>query len=231
MNLHNIILFASLGCVNAQGIIPRLFNFFFAENVEFNMNVNIAAGLSSTADPLALDMLETINVDADEFNSCENTTTVVSFTVEHLDGLASLLIDEVSMTSFSFGCIGFAAAARFSMLEVFFSGEVEADGCDTTSKNSFTGEAELLNSSLEWEIITDTTTGFFSIQIDSVNVTAWDITWDSLDMSLSNVGEFSSIESELEAAISEGVTDAIMTLVDGSVLENAMNANMPITMG
>ena len=50
-------------------------------------------------------------------------------------------------------------------------------------------------------------------------------------MSLSNVGEFSSIESELEAAISEGVTDAIMTLVDGSVLENAMNANMPITMG
>lgn len=228
MKIHNILVFAPLGYANAQGIVPNIFNMFAAGAVD-NLNAVIGEGLE-TVDPFILDFgppavpLSSISV-----GSCGTVTTTATMNIDELQGLSTIEIDELKMTSFSFGCVGFEISAGMSNLLASFSGSLDGSGCSQNFTQNFTGDAGFSDVEFRFAFTASSSFGLLSFTLEEVEITSFDLSWGSLSVNAGDLGDFDAALTALNDALETAVTDAVDTLVDEKLIQGVIDSIVPFT--
>lgn len=228
MKLHNILLFIPLGYTNARGIIPAIFNLFSARSVD-NLNIIIGEGLDSV-DPFPLDFgPPAVPLSSFSVGSCGTVTTSTTLTIDELQGLSTIQIKDLQMMEYSFGCVAFEISAGMSDLLTTFQGSLDGTGCNNTFSQDFTGNAGFTNVELTFAFTAKSRFGLLSFELEEVDVTSFDLTWESLDVDTTDLGDFNAALTALSDVIESTVTDAVDTLVDESLLQNALDLMLPFS--
>jgi len=230
MKLRSTILLLALTSVNAQDIVPTLFN-LFADFFVDTFNNFVATSLSGV-DPFALDYSKAISLPDTSVPGCDVVTTTATFNIEELEGLSTALIENLEMTDFIFDLpefdVGLDFEAKIEELNATFTGTITGDACGTATSQDFTGFACIGEGDFHFGFLAKSQieAGF---TLSDVDITSFSLTWAEMGVTISDLGDFNSIADALETQMTTAVTTAVNTLVNETVIENAIGNILPFS--
>ena len=151
----------------------------------------------NAADPLSVNMAVEKTVGFFDIDFCDNTNIVVTFQVFGMEGLSKLQISSSRMTSYQSSESFFEVSAILDPLEVSFESVIEGFGCDGFISDDFTGTSTITNPTLSFTAST-TSTGVLSVTLSSVEVTNLTLNWDSIEIDMTDIDDFTSAESQVK---------------------------------
>ena len=230
MIMRNTILFTIIASANAQGIVPSIFN--TVSSLFFGIFNDLVGTALESFDPFELDFATEVPLGSTSVGDCNDVTTTADFTIKDLSGLSTLFIEQLEMNSFCFGLpelgLGFDFESKINLLTASFEGSIIGDGCGNKITEEFTGSSSLTNVDFHYSFTSDMTidVGF---SLNEINITAFDLTWDNLTVEFSDLGDLNGVAEELTDALVSSCEEAISSLVNASLLQDAIDVIVPFS--
>ena len=187
------------------------------------ININVT-------DPLNVNMAHEKTVGFFDIDFCDNTEVLVTTTISDMEGLSSLQITDTRMTSFQSTGSTFEVSAILDNLELSFEGVVEGFGCDDSISDFYTSTSTIINPTLSFTASTSST-GVLSVTLSTVEVTNVTLSWDSIEIDMTGIDDFGSVESQVQDALAEKLGEASRTSVNDAVIQEAIEAVLPSELG
>ena len=228
MKLFKIILLSSVGCSNAQ-IVRPFFNSFISPLLTGGFSDLLQSALSSV-EPLAIGL--TSSIDVGNPPGCSGETKV-SFTVGNLYNISTLSLSTLEMSSFCFSLpsfgVGMLIESGIPSLLVTLEGNVTSSDPDCGSLG-FTGSGGITDVAFNFGFDAAMQFAITSFSFDSLNISAFEFSWNAISIELSNLGDdFESIAEDIENLLNEEVKGVVLGVVNATLLQDAVDTIVPFS--
>lgn len=212
-------------------LAPTIFNTFaFLATGIFNNFVGLALG---PVDPFPLNQGINKELGTFDIDSCGGEVTVVfNATFNEILGLAAMEIASLSMSSFGIDDSGFVSGfeivAASDAIVATFDGGIGIPGCDSYEGNSFAGEAGIGSPSFTFSFDSNVTI-FTGFSIDSVNITSFELGWDSVGINITegDLGEAEGVLESMEEQLVSVAESLVSGFVNAELLQSLLDGILP----
>jgi len=208
-------------------LVVTFFNMFSGIfTTQFN---SLASTMLGQVDPFFLNYTRSVPLGSYPVGSCDSFETTANFVIDSLSGMSTVEILELEMLAFGPSCMAFEFEAVIANLTADFEGEILGEGCSIELDQNFTGLAQITDVDFVFGFSANYTFGDLSFSLNELNITHFDLSWTSLTVDFSDLGSFNAAAETLSTTLVAAGENAIDTLVNATVLQNAVDLIVPLT--